>query len=84
MTELLACLLLKMHDQTDLNVPYLGKYAAQLVVTLGGVLPAGSDAVNAVTMGFLDAIDQTHLPEPEFNLRVSVQNPPAFLLALCQ
>lgn len=79
MTELLACLLLKMHDQTDLNVPYLGKYAAQLVVTLGGVLPDGSDAVNAVTMGFLDAIDQTHLPEPEFNLRVSVQNPPAFL-----
>ena len=46
---------------------------------LGGVLPDGSDAVNAVTMGFLDAIDQTHLPEPEFNLRVSVQNPPAFL-----
>ncbi len=79
MTELLACLLLKMYDQADLNITYLGKYAAQLVVTLGGVLPDGSDAVNAVTMGFLDAVDLTRLPEPEFNLRIHSENPPEFL-----
>lgn len=77
--ELLACLLLKMYDQADLNITYLGKYAAQLVVTLGGVLPDGTDAVNPVTMAFLDAIDKTRLPEPEFNLRVSKENPPEFL-----
>ena len=78
-TQLLACLLLKMYDQADLNITYLGKYAAQLVVTLGGVLPDGRDAVNDVTMAFLDAIDQTRLPEPEFNLRISQKNPPEFL-----
>ncbi len=78
-TQLLACLLLKMYDQADLNITYLGKYAAQLVVTLGGVLPGGGDAVNDVTMAFLDAIDQTRLPEPEFNLRISRKNPPEFL-----
>ena len=77
--ELIACLLLKMYDQADLNITYLGKYAAQLVITLGGVLPDGSDAVNPVTMAFLDAVDLTRLPEPELNLRVSKCNPPAFL-----
>ncbi len=83
-TELLACLLLKMYDQADLNITYLGKYAAQLVVTLGGVLPDGSDAVNDVTMYFLDAIDKTRLPEPEFNLRISAKNPPSFLSRAAQ
>lgn len=78
-TELLACLLLKMYDQADLNTTYLGKYSAQLVVTLGGVLTDGTDAVNDVTMAFLDAMDKTRLPEPEFNLRISKTNPPVFL-----
>lgn len=77
--ELLCCLLLKMYDQADLEHDYLGEYAAQLVITLGGVLPDGSSAVNDVTMLFLDALDQTRLPEPEFNLRISKCNPPEFL-----
>ena len=77
--EILECLLLKMYDQADLTATYLGKYAAQLVITLGGVLPNGENAVNDVTLLFLSALDQTRLPEPEFNLRVSSQNPPAFL-----
>ena len=77
--QLLDCLLLKMYDQTDLYDGYLGQYAAQLVVTLGGVLPDGTDAVNDVTMLFLDAIDRVRLPDPEFNLRISKQNPPEFL-----
>ena len=77
--QLIECLLLKMYDQADLVASYLGKYAAQLVVTLGGVLPDGTNAVNDVTMMFLDAIDKVRLPEPEFNLRVSSVNPPEFL-----
>lgn len=77
--ELLECLLLKMYDQADIKQSYLSRYAAQLVVTLGGVLPDGSDAVNAVTMLFLDAIDGVRLPEPEFNLRINSRNPPEFL-----
>ena len=77
--ELIECLLIKMYDQADLNITYLGKYAAQLVITLGGVLPNGENAVNAVTMMFLQAIDHVRLPEPEFNLRLHSENPPEFL-----
>jgi len=77
--EIIECLLLKMYDQTDLNTSYLGKYASQLVITLGGVLPNGESAVNDVTMLFLEAIDHIRLPDPEFNLRISSKNPPAFL-----
>lgn len=77
--ELLECLLLKMYDQVDIKQSYLSRYAAQLVVTLGGVLPDGSDAVNPVTMLFLEAIDGVRLPEPEFNLRIHSKNPPEFL-----
>lgn len=77
--QIIECLLLKMYDQADLVTSYLGKYSAQLVVTLGGVLPNGENAVNKVTMMFLDAIDKVRLPEPEFNLRLSSKNPPEFL-----
>lgn len=77
--ELIECLLLKMYDQADVTTSYLGKYAAQLVVTLGGVLPNGESAVNDVTFMILDAAGKIRLPEPELNLRVSVKNPPEFL-----
>ena len=77
--QLLECLLLKMYDQTDLNTTYLNKYAAQLVVTLGGVLENGENAVNEVSLLFLDAIGNVRLPEPEFNLRINSKNPPEFL-----
>ncbi|MBQ6171104.1 MAG: hypothetical protein IJK34_00555 [Clostridia bacterium] len=77
--QLIDCLLLKMYDQVDVLDSYYGKYNAQLVVTLGGVLPDGENAVNPVTMMFLDAIGRIRLPEPEFNLRINSKNPPEFL-----
>jgi len=77
--QIIECLLLKMYDQADLCTTYLGNYAAQLVVTLGGVLANGENAVNDVTMLFLEAVGKTRLPEPEFNLRISSKNPPCFL-----
>ena len=77
--ELIDCLLLKMYDQADLVTSYLGKYAAQLVITLGGVLPNGESAVNEVTMLFLDGAGRIRLPEPELNLRISSKNPSCFL-----
>lgn len=78
--ELVECLLLKMYDQADIrDQSYVGNHEGQLVVTLGGVLPDGSSAVNEVTMLFLDAASFTRLPEPEFNLRISSCNPPEYL-----
>ncbi|MBQ8759125.1 MAG: hypothetical protein IJZ20_05475, partial [Clostridia bacterium] len=77
--QLIECLMLKMHDQTDLVISYLKNYSAQLVVTLGGVLSNGENAVNEVTFMFLEGIRKIHLPDPEFNLRISSKNPPEFL-----
>ena len=79
-TELLACLLLKMYDQADVeDMSYLNKHEGQLVVTLGGQTPEGDSAVSDTTMLFLEAIDQTRLPDPEFNLRVCSKDPPEYL-----
>ncbi len=77
--QIIECLLLKMYDQTDLVTSYLGRYASQLIVTLGGVLQDGENAVNEVTMMFLEGIGKIRLPDPEFNLRISTKNPPEFL-----
>ena len=77
--QIIECLLLKMYDQVDVVTTYLGNYAAQLVITLGGVLPNGDNAANELTMIFLDAAHNTRLPEPEFNLRISSKNPPELL-----
>ena len=78
--ELLECLLLKFYDQADLiDGSYIDKHQGQLVVTLGGVLENGESAVNDVTMLLLAAAENTNLPEPEFNLRISGKNPPEFL-----
>ena len=82
--QLIECLLLKMYDQVDIATSYLGKYAAQLVVTLGGVLPNGENAVNEVSFLFLGAIEKTNLPDPEFNLRINSKNPPEFLSKACE
>lgn len=77
--QLIDCLMLKMYDQADLTQSYFKNYTSQLVITLGGVLENGENAVNRVTMMFLDAADRIRLPEPEFNLRLSGKNPPEFL-----
>ena len=78
--QLLECLLLKMYDQADIrDHTYIQKHEGQLVVTLGGVDENGDSAVSDVTMLFLEAIDSTRLPEPEFNLRVSANNPAEYL-----
>ena len=77
--ELIACLLLKMYDQADIEEGYFNKHEGQLVVTLGGQTPEGKSAVSDTTMLFLEAIDFTRLPEPEFNLRVCSLDPPEYL-----
>ena len=77
--ELIACLLLKMYDQADIEEGYFNKHEGQLVVTLGGQTPDGKSAVSDTTMLFLEAIDFTRLPEPEFNLRVCSKDPPEYL-----
>lgn len=77
--ELIECLLLKMYDQADIEEGYFNKHEGQLVVTLGGQMPNGDSAVSETTMLFLEAIDHTRLPEPEFNLRVCSKDPPEYL-----
>ncbi|WMJ22330.1 pyruvate formate lyase family protein [Paludicola sp. MB14-C6] len=77
--QLIECLLLKMYDQVDLNQSYLNKYAAQLNITIGGILENGDNAVNAVSFMILNGVEKTALPEPEISIRINSKNPPEFL-----
>ena len=77
--ELIECLLLKMYDQADIEEGYFNKHEGQLVVTLGGQMPDGESAVSETTMLFLEAINHTRLPEPEFNLRVCSKDPVEYM-----
>lgn len=78
--ELIECFMMKMYDKADIiDGEYFGKYDGQLTVALGGVLPNGEDAVNDVTMMFLDAIESVKLPEPEYNLRINTRNNEKFI-----
>ncbi len=77
--QLIECLLLKMYDQVDLKLTYLNKYAAQLNITIGGILENGDNAVNAVTFMILNGVEKTALPEPEISIRINSKNPPEFI-----
>lgn len=77
--QLVDCFLLKMYDQADVKDFCTNAYSGHLNITLGGVDKAGNDAVNEVTMMFLDGLDRTRLPDPEAAIRVNSRNPEAFL-----
>lgn len=77
--QLIDCLVIKMYDQGDIIDSYLETFAGQHTLTLGGVTPEGEDAVNPVTMMFLDAVGRVALPEPMVEIRYSSKNPKSFL-----
>ena len=77
--QLIDCLLLKMYDGADMKAERFGAQGGQLNITLGGVTPAGENAVNALTYLFLNAIGRTRLPEPEVACRIHSLNPPDYL-----
>ena len=77
--QLIECLMIKMYDGADLKAEYFGAQEGQLNITLGGVTPDGEDAVNPVTMAFLEAAGKIRLPEPQLSCRIHSKNPPEFL-----
>ena len=82
--QIIDCVLLKMYDQVDIHESYLSDYAAQLNITIGGVLRNGEDAVNEVTYMFIEGIKEVALPEPEVSIRVNSKNPLEFLERCCK
>lgn len=82
--QLIDCVLLKMYDQVDIHESYLSDYAAQLNITIGGVLRNGEDAVNEVTYMIIQGIKEVNLPEPEVSIRANSKNPPEFLERCCK
>jgi len=48
-------------------------------IGLGGLTPAGADAVNEVTYLLLDVIDELRLVQPSTNIQLSARNPDRFL-----
>jgi len=64
--ELLCCMWLKINEPKMRTVQSL---------TLGGVTPEGSDAVNALTLLCLDVVKTLKLPYPNVGLRINKESP---------
>lgn len=70
--ELIECLLIKLHAdvaESDCNV------SSVQTMTLGGLLPDGSDATNDLTRLFLQAVRSVRLTRPSVYVRVHERTP---------
>ena len=74
--ELIECLLIKLHG--DVMESVINVSSVQ-TMTLGGVLPDGSDATNALTRLFLQAIRSVRLLRPTVYVRCHEDTPPDVL-----
>ncbi|HZK43146.1 MAG TPA: pyruvate formate lyase family protein [Syntrophomonadaceae bacterium] len=87
--ELIACYFLRNGEQLNL-VPDVANYLfggshAQTAITLGGVTPNGSDAVNDMTYIFLKVTEMLSMNDPNMNARYKVGvNSDTYLKRLCE
>lgn len=80
---LIRCLLIKLNDQGDVRLGDIA-YDGEDNVVLGGLLPDGSDGVNALTYALLDALEDVNLPNPEIAARVHRDSPSAYVERLAR
>lgn len=87
--DLMGCLFMAMTDHQPL-VPDMGNHlfgaaGANQAITLGGVTPAGDDAVNDMTYVILKVTEMLGLRDPNINARFhNKMNSPAYLKRLCE
>ena len=86
--ELLALLYVKLNESvtpfSDEVVRDNPGFAMLSNLTLGGVTKAGKDAVNELSYLFLDAEEDARLHSEDLVIRVSKNNPDAFLMKACE
>ena len=86
--ELLEMLLVKMNDLACLmsteTVEFLGGFPTLAGITVGGVKPDGTDAVNALTYLLMAAERNIQLTAEEFVIRINSANSDDFVIASCE
>lgn len=82
--ELLGCLWVKAFGIIKIrpwsHTRFSGGGPTYQNLTLGGITPAGHDAVNELTMLCLDSVALTQLPQPNVSARYHEKNPEEYLL----
>jgi len=87
--ELIGCLYLRIADHVPLSPEIgtilFGTSPSNQAITLGGVTPAGDDAVNDMTYIFLKVTEMLSLPDPNVNARISMdRNSETYVRRLCE
>ena len=82
--ELLQCLWIKFNNQpappkVGVTAAESGTYTDFAQIGVGGLTPAGGDAVNEVTFLLLDVVEEMRLLQPSASIQVSRQNPDTFI-----
>jgi len=87
--ELIGCFYMRCTDHLPL-IPDIGNYlfggsSSDQAITLGGVTPAGEDAVNDMTYIFLKVTEMLSIRDPNVNARYNTgKNSDAYLKRLCE
>lgn len=87
--ELIGCLYMRCTDHLPL-IPDIGNYlfggsSSDQAITLGGVTPEGTDAVNDMTYVFLKVTELLGIRDPNVNARYDPEtNSDAYLTRLCE
>ncbi len=87
--ELLQCFWIKFNNhpappKVGVTAEESGTYNDFTNINLGGILPDGSDGVNALSYMMLEVMDAIHLLQPQGNIQLSRKNPDRFLKAACR
>ncbi|MBI5062975.1 MAG: pyruvate formate lyase family protein, partial [Desulfatitalea sp.] len=87
--ELVACFFMRCTDHLpltpDLANWYFGGSSSDQAITLGGVTPAGEDAVNDMTYIFLKVTEMLSIRDPNVNARFHPEkNSAGYLKRLCE
>ena len=87
--ELLECFWVKFHNQpappkVDITEAQSGTYQDFALINLGGLTPAGRDAVNEVSYLILEVVEEMRLIQPSACIQFSRKNPRQFLKRACE
>ena len=86
--ELIECFYLKIFELNKVRpwseTRYKSGYPLFMTITLGGQTRTGEDATNELSYLFLEALEQTKLPQPTVILRVHSKTPHELIVHACE
>ncbi len=87
--ELLQCFWIKFNNhpappKVAITEEQSGTYTDFALINIGGLTPAGGDAVNEVSYLLLDVVEEMRLVQPSACIQISKKNPNRFLKRACE